>query len=49
VDEVYMHPEKLYSTAEFEEKQKELTGIRYEAIEKVGSGLDRRIKDVFKS
>ncbi len=48
VDETYLHPEKLYSTAEYEEKQKELTRIRCEAIEKIGSGLDRNTRNVFK-
>jgi len=48
VDEVYLHPEKLYSPAEFEEKQRDLDRVRYEALEEVGSGLDRRVRSVFK-
>ena len=40
VDDILVHPERLYSRTEFEEKQKELNRIRYEAIEKVGGGLN---------
>ncbi len=39
VDDIYLHPEKLYSSAEFEEKQRELNKIRHEAVENIGSGL----------
>ena len=44
VDEIYLHPEKLYSRSEFEEKQKELNRLRREAIEKIGDGLHPNIK-----
>jgi phosphoenolpyruvate carboxykinase (ATP) len=47
VDDVYVHPEKLYSQTEFEEKQMELNKIRYDAVEKIGSGLHRDIRKVF--
>ena len=47
VDDVLVHPEKLYTQAEFEEKQKELNRIRREAIEKVGDGLHPDIRNVF--
>ena len=47
VDDIYLHPEKLYSRTEFEEKQRELTRIRYEAVEKIGSGLHPDIRKVF--
>jgi phosphoenolpyruvate carboxykinase (ATP) len=47
VDDIYLHPEKLYSAAEFEEKQRELNKIRHEAVEKVGSGLQPTIRKVF--
>ncbi len=47
VDDILVHPERLYSKAELEAKQKELNKIRYEAIEKVGSGLNPKIKKVF--
>jgi phosphoenolpyruvate carboxykinase (ATP) len=47
VDDILVHPEKLYTAAELEAKQKELNKIRYEAIEKVGSGLNPKIKKVF--
>jgi len=47
VDDIYFHPEKLYSAGEFEERQKELNRMRWEAIEKVGSGLHQNIKKAF--
>ncbi len=47
VDDIYVQPEKLYSRAEWEEKQRELNQARNEAIEKVGSALHPRIKNVF--
>jgi phosphoenolpyruvate carboxykinase (ATP) len=47
VDDILVHPEKLYSAAEFETKQKELNKIRYDAIEKVGSGLNPKVRKVF--
>lgn len=47
VDDLMVHPEKLYSVREFETKQKELNKIRYEAIEKVGSGLNPMVQKVF--
>jgi len=47
VDDIYLHPEKVYSRAEFEEKQRELNKIRYEAVEKIGSGLHPNIRKVF--
>jgi phosphoenolpyruvate carboxykinase (ATP) len=47
VDDIYLHPEKLYLRAEFEEKQRELNKIRYEAVGKIGSGLHPDIRNVF--
>jgi hypothetical protein len=47
VDDILVHPERLYTRAEFEQKQLELNKIRYEAIEKVGSGLNPKISRVF--
>ena len=47
VDDIYVHPEKLYSRADFEEKQRALNRIRYEAVEKIGSGLHPDIRNVF--
>lgn len=47
VDDIFVHPEKLYSRAESEEKQKNLNRTRIEAIEKIGEGLDKNIKNVF--
>jgi phosphoenolpyruvate carboxykinase (ATP) len=47
VDDIMVHPERLYSKAEFEQKQQELTAIRAEAIEKVGGGLYPQVRKVF--
>lgn len=47
VDDIFLHPEKLYSAQEFAEKQAELRRIRIEAVDKVGPGLDPAIKKVF--
>jgi len=47
VDDIYLHPEKLYSRAEFEERQKELNKFRREAIQKIGDALHPNIKAVF--
>jgi phosphoenolpyruvate carboxykinase (ATP) len=47
VDDIYLHPEKVYSQAEFEKKYKELQKIRYEAVEKIGGKLHPNIKKVF--
>ncbi|MDP3880249.1 MAG: phosphoenolpyruvate carboxykinase (ATP) [Dehalococcoidales bacterium] len=47
VDDIYLHPEKLYSRAEFEQKQAELTRIMREAIERLGSTLHPDIRNVF--
>jgi len=46
-DDIYLHPEKLYSSAEFEEKQKELNKFRREATQKIGDALHPNIKNVF--
>jgi phosphoenolpyruvate carboxykinase (ATP) len=48
VDDIYLHPEKLYSRSEFEEKQKELNKIRCEAIEKYNDALPPIIRNVLK-
>ena len=47
VDDIYLHPEKLYSKIEFEEEQKEFDKIRCEAIEKLGSSLHPNIRNAF--
>lgn len=47
VDDIYLHPEKLYSPTEFEEKQRELNRIRCEAVEKIGSGIHPDVRNVF--
>jgi phosphoenolpyruvate carboxykinase (ATP) len=47
VDDIYLHPERLYSRTEFEERQQERNRDRYEAIEKVGGALHPNIRNVF--
>ncbi len=47
VDSIYMHPEKLYSHQEFEERQNALNKIRRETIGKYADGLHPDIKNVF--
>ncbi len=47
VDDVLVHPERLYSRSEFEEKQEKLNRIRCEAVEKVGGALHSNIRSVF--
>ena len=47
VDDIYLHPEKLYSRTEFEEKQERLNRFRWEAIEKIGKALHPKIRAVF--
>ena len=47
LDDIYLHPEKLYSRIEFEEKRKELNKLRRESIEKIGDVLHPDIRKVF--
>ena len=47
VDDIYLHPEKLYSKIEFEEVQKELNNVRHGAIKKLDSALHPDIGNVF--
>jgi ATP-dependent phosphoenolpyruvate carboxykinase len=47
VDDIYLHPEKLYSTTEFGEKQKEINRTRYESVIKLGDSLHPEVRKVF--
>ncbi len=47
VDDIYVHPEKVYSSSEFEEKQRELNKIRYKAVTKLRGNLHANIRSVF--
>jgi len=47
VDDILVHPERLYSRAEFEEKQRGLNRIRCETVEKIGGALHPDIRKVF--
>jgi phosphoenolpyruvate carboxykinase (ATP) len=47
MDDIYLHPEKLYSKTEFGEKQKELNKVRYESVKKLGDRLHPEVTAVF--
>jgi phosphoenolpyruvate carboxykinase (ATP) len=47
VDDIMVHPERLYTKEEFAQKQQELGDVRREAIEKVGGGLYPAVRKVF--
>ena len=47
VDDIYMHPENLYSMDEFKAKQRKLNHVRHDAIEKIGDKLHPSIRRVF--
>ncbi len=47
VDDILVHPERLYSRTEFEEQLSKLNRIRYEAVEKIGGALHPNIRKVF--
>jgi len=47
VDDIFFHPEIVYSRGEFEKRQTELNRFRRQAIEAVGEGLHPAIKKVF--
>jgi len=47
VDDIYFHPELLYSRAEFEAEMRELNRLRHETIEQIGSRLHPGIRKVF--
>jgi phosphoenolpyruvate carboxykinase (ATP) len=48
LDDIYSHPEKLYSRIEFEEKQRALTKTRYEVVEQFGSSLHPNIRNALR-
>ena len=47
VDDIYLHPEKLYSRTEFEEKQTQLNKIRCESVKELGDSLHPDIRELF--
>jgi phosphoenolpyruvate carboxykinase (ATP) len=47
VDDIYLHPEKLCSVAEFETRQRELNKTRCESVQKLGDSLHPDIRRVF--
>jgi phosphoenolpyruvate carboxykinase (ATP) len=49
IDDIYLHPERLYSKDEFEKWQMKLNRFRRYAIEKIGDALHPSVKNVFHS
>jgi len=47
VDDIYFHPENLYSKNEFKLKQEKLNYLRQKAISKIGNSLHTKIRNVF--
>jgi phosphoenolpyruvate carboxykinase (ATP) len=47
VDDIMVHPERLYSAPDFDARQAELNKLRYEAIEQVGPKLNPKVKRIF--
>jgi phosphoenolpyruvate carboxykinase (ATP) len=47
VDDILVHPERLFTRAEFEEKQRQLHQLRMEAVAKIGGGLNPKVRAVF--
>ena len=47
VDDICLHPEKLYTRQEFEEQQHQLNIARRQAVEKIGNNLNSDIRKVF--
>ncbi|MFC2034321.1 phosphoenolpyruvate carboxykinase (ATP) [Chloroflexota bacterium] len=47
VDDILVHPERLYSHNEFEEKKRERNRSRLKALEEVGDGLHPDIRNAF--
>lgn len=47
VDDIFFHPEIVYSRGEFDKRQAELNRFRRQAIEAVGDGLHPAIRKVF--
>ena len=47
VDDIYLHPEKLYSITEFEEKQRAFNKIRCESVKELGGSLHPDIRELF--
>jgi len=47
VDNILVHPERLYTRTEFEERQQKLNRLRTEAIEAIGPRLNPGVRKVF--
>jgi len=44
LDDIYSHPEKLYTKGEFEEQQRAVTRTRREVVEQFGNSLHPNIR-----
>ena len=49
VDDIFLHPEKLYPQIVFEERVKEFNRIRSDAIKSLGDRLNPNIRHAFNS
>jgi phosphoenolpyruvate carboxykinase (ATP) len=47
VDDILVHPERLYTRSEFEEKQAKLHQLRTDAVASIGSRLNPKVQEVF--
>lgn len=47
VDDIYVHPEKLFPEDEFREKQARLNQLRYDAVQKIDGNLHPGVRNVF--
>lgn len=47
VDDIFFHPEIVYSRGEYEKRQNDLNRFRRQAIEAVGDGLHPKVRRVF--
>jgi len=47
VDDIMVHPERLYARSEFEERQQKLHEMRSGAVEDIGGRLNPKVREVF--
>jgi phosphoenolpyruvate carboxykinase (ATP) len=49
IDDIYLHPERLYSKDNFKRRQREVNNVRRQAIREVGGTLHPNIMRVFRN
>jgi len=49
IDDIYLHPERLYSKEDFKRRQREVNNVRRQAIREVGGTLHLNIMSVFRN